>query len=52
MSNAFAPPGIEPPAVLPAAWSLAVLAVRPVRTAGGQPIAALVLVEFEVRGTS
>jgi len=52
VSEAFAPPGTEPLAVLPAAWALAVLAARPVRVAGGQPVAAIVLVEIDVRGTS
>ena len=52
MSEACAPPGTEPPAVLPAAWALAVLASRPVRVAGGQPGSLIVLVEIDVRGTS
>jgi len=52
VSEAFAPPGTEAPAVLPAAWALAALASRPVRVAGGQPGAAIVLVEIDVRGTS
>lgn len=45
----FAPPGTEPPAVLPATLALAVLSARPARTAGGQPRAAIVLVEIETR---
>ncbi len=52
MNDGFAPPGTEPPAVLPAAWALAALASRPVRVAGGQPVAAIVLVEIDARGTS
>ena len=52
MSEAFAPPGTEAPAVLPSAWALAVLAARPVRVAGSQPVAVIVLVEADVRGTS
>ena len=52
MSEAFAPPGTEAPAVLPALLATAVLASRPVRVAGSQPVAAIVLVEIDVRGTS
>lgn len=46
---AFAPPGTEPSAVLPAALALAVLAARPMRVAGSQPAAAVVLVEIDTR---
>lgn len=50
MSEGFAPPAAEAPAVLPAGFELAALAARPVRTAGGQPVAAVVLVEIEQKG--
>jgi hypothetical protein len=50
MSEAFAPPATEAPAALPAAFELAALSVRPTRTAGGQPAAAVVLVELEQKG--
>lgn len=50
MSEAFAPAGVEAPAVLPAAFVLAALAARPMRQAGGEPAAAVVLVEIEQKG--
>jgi hypothetical protein len=46
---AFAPPGTEAPAVLPVAVALAALAARPQRHAGGQPTAAIVLIEIDAR---
>lgn len=48
--DALAPEATEAPAVLPAALSLAALAARPVRTAGGQPVAAVVLLDVETKG--
>ncbi len=48
-ADAFAPPGAEAPAVLPAALAVAVLSSRPARAAGGQPGAAVVLVEIDTR---
>jgi hypothetical protein len=50
--TAFAPPGTEPPSVLPAALALAALAARPQRDAGGQPSAAVVLVEIDTRAAA
>jgi hypothetical protein len=50
--TAFAPPGTDAPAVLPAAVALAVLAARPQRTAGSQPAAAVVLVEIDTRAVA
>lgn len=50
MSEGFAPPAAEAPAVLPDAFVLAALAARPARTAGNQPVAAVVLVEIEQKG--
>jgi hypothetical protein len=47
----FAAPATLAPAVLPSAYVLAALSFRPVRVAGGQPLAAVVLVEIEVKGT-
>ena len=49
---AFAPPGTEPPAVLPSPLALAVLAARPVRAAGSQPGATVVLVEIDTRAVT
>lgn len=52
MSEAFSPPGTEAPAVLPAALALAFLSSRPQRVAGGQPGAALILVEIDTRAAA
>ncbi len=51
-AGAFAPPGTEPPAVLPSTLALAVLAARPVRAAGSQPGAIVVLVEIDTRAVA
>ncbi len=50
MSDGIGPPATEAPAALAADAGFAVLAARPVRTAGGQPDAAIVLVEIETKG--
>ena len=47
--------GLEPaatiaPAVLPDEVAFAVLAARPVRAPGGQPVAAVVLIDIETKG--
>ena len=52
MSEAFAPPGTEAPAVLPVALAMAFLAIRPQRVAGRQPSAAVVLVEIDTRAVA
>lgn len=44
------PPATEPPAVLAAAVASAALAARPIRVAGGQPVAAVVLVDVDEKG--
>lgn len=46
----FAPPALHAPALLPPGFVLAELAARPTRTPGGQPAAAVLLVEIEVQG--
>lgn len=50
MSDGFGPTGVVAPATLPAGIELASLASRPARTAGGQPLAAIVLLEIETKG--
>jgi hypothetical protein len=50
MTEGFAPPAVEAPAVLPGAFVLAALAARPMREAGNEPVAAVVLVELEQKG--
>ena len=48
--EAFAAPALYAPALLPPDFAQAELAARPTRTAGGQPSAAVLLVEIEVQG--
>ncbi|MCX7382222.1 MAG: hypothetical protein NT133_12550 [Alphaproteobacteria bacterium] len=50
MGDAIEPPGTEAPAALPVAEAFAVLAVRSTRVAGGQPVAAVVLIDIETKG--
>ncbi|WP_372918767.1 hypothetical protein [Sandarakinorhabdus sp.] len=50
MSDGFAAPGAEAPAVLPGAFLLAALASRPMRTAGAQPVAVVLLFEVDAKG--
>ncbi len=50
MGDGIEPPGTEAPATLPAAESVAALAVRPTRAAGSQPVAAVVLIDIETKG--
>lgn len=45
----FAAPGITAPALLPDAVVSAALAARPVRLAGEQPVAAVILLEIDVQ---
>lgn len=46
----FAAPALTPPALLPAELSQARATTRPIRTAGSQPRAAVVLVTVDVQG--
>ena len=48
--SCFAPAATEPALVLPAALSEAADLTRPVLIAGGQPVAAVVLIDIEVQG--
>lgn len=50
MGDAIEPPGTNAPAALSAAGSFAALAVRPTRAPGGQPAAAVILVEIDSKG--
>lgn len=50
MSNAIEPPGIDTPAALSDEAAFAALAVRPTRAPGGQPAAAIILIEIDSKG--
>jgi hypothetical protein len=50
MVSGFAPAGAGPAMVLPADLSEAADLVRPVLENGGEPIAAIVLIEIEAQG--
>lgn len=50
MDPAFASPASTAPATLPDSLVLAMLASRPIRIAGPQPAAAVVLLDIEVKG--
>lgn len=50
MADGLSSPGTEAPAALPAALALAVQSARPMRVAGGQPVAAVVLIEIDTKG--
>lgn len=50
MADGLSAPGTEAPAALPAAMALAVQSARPMRVAGGQPVAAVVLIEIDTKG--
>lgn len=50
MGDAIEPPGIDAPAALSGGAAFAALAVRPTRAPGGQPAAAIILVEIDSKG--
>ena len=50
MESAFGTPASTAPAMLPPSLETAALAARPQRTAGGQPVAAIVLLDIETKG--
>lgn len=50
MTDAISPPATMAEAVLPADLATAGEASRPVRTAGDQPIAMLLLIDIEMKG--
>jgi hypothetical protein len=50
METAFGTPASTTPAVLPSSFETAALAARPQRSAGGQPVAAIVLLDIETKG--
>ena len=50
--DGFGPAGVVATATLPPALELATLSSRPSRSAGSQPLAAIVLLEIETKGLS